>query len=271
MKRTYYLILAVLLSLPAYVVSQNPEDLPRDPLSANFWQEQGNPAGNVDNITYGSNNYRARVYTPPGYSKSEIYSTMYLMHHMGGSEASWHDNDLYAHIQLDNLIAEGRVKPFIIVFTRNDYNNWNFEDILLYYLIPYIEQNYSVSGDSRNRALGGFDMGGTQAINIGFPNADKFSFLMPSSSNSAIMNSENQLFPDGGELAWRYLKLVLFTEGSQEGGLHSNIKSWCENAGLGDIMYEYIATNAGHDRHTWRASFWNFAQMACDREFVPFC
>ena len=57
---------------------------------------------------------------------------MYLMHGLGGSERSWHDNDLYAHIQLDNLIAQGAVAPFIIVFTRNDYANWSgFGNILI--------------------------------------------------------------------------------------------------------------------------------------------
>ncbi len=58
----------------------------------------------------------------------------------GGSEASWHDNDLYAHIQLDNLLAQGKVLPFVIVFTRNDMNSWAFGPILLNQLIPYIEQ-----------------------------------------------------------------------------------------------------------------------------------
>ncbi|MBN2037445.1 MAG: hypothetical protein JW768_11940, partial [Chitinispirillaceae bacterium] len=133
------LILAGLLALPDYVAAQT---LPTSPPSGFYTAVASNPKGTVANITYGSN-YAARVYTPPNYSESREYASMYLMHGMGGSEASWHDNDLYAHIQLDNLLAAGKVKPFIIIFTRNDMNNWNFTSILIDQLIPYIEDHYS--------------------------------------------------------------------------------------------------------------------------------
>jgi len=144
------LIVMGLLALPSYASAQT---LPTTPPSGYYTAVASNPKGTVTNITYGSN-YVARVYTPPGYSKSQPYPYMFLMHGLGGSEASWHDNDLYAHIQLDNLLAQGKVDPFIIVFTRNDYDNWNFGPILLNTLIPYIEANYCVSTDPDNRALG---------------------------------------------------------------------------------------------------------------------
>jgi endo-1,4-beta-xylanase len=131
-----------------------------------------NPKGTVTNITYGSS-YVARVYTPPGYSKGQAYPTMYLLHGMGGSEAS----------------------------------------ILINELIPYVEANYCVSTDPNNRALGGLSMGGMQTINIGFPNADKFHYLMPSSPAPGIQG-QSQLFPNGGALAKANLKLAFFTCGS---------------------------------------------------------
>lgn len=257
------LVVVGLLALPSNAAAQ---DLPTNPPSGYFNEVASNPKGNVDNITYGSG-YVARVYTPPGYSESQTYASMYLMHGLGGSERSWHDNDLYAHIQLDNLIAQGAVEPFILVFTRNDYDNWNFESILIDELIPYIEEHYSVSTDPDNRALGGLSMGGMQTVNIGFPNADKFHYLMPASSAPGI-HGQNQLFPDGGELARNNLKLVFFSAGENEIGAYgeqnnTTVMGYCENVGIsGDIIFEYFAPGGGHDRNTWRPSFWNFAQLA---------
>jgi hypothetical protein len=256
------------LALPAYAAAQT---LPTTPPSGYFNAVASNPKGTVTNITYGSN-YAARVYTPPGYSKAQPYPYMVLMHGAGGSEASWHDNDLYAHIQLDNLIAQGAVDPFIIVFTRNDYNNWNFADILIDDLLPYVEANYCVSTDPKNRALGGLSMGGMQTINIGLPNADKFHYLMPSSPAPGIQG-QSQLFPNGGALAKANLKLIFFTCGSGEVGAYgcnnvNTVSGYAMNVGLGSIIKEFIVQGGAHDRNTWRPSFWNFAQLADQAGFT---
>jgi endo-1,4-beta-xylanase len=193
---------------------------------------------------------------------------MYLMHGMGGSEASWHDNDLYAHIQLDNLIALGKVKHFIMVFTRNDINNWDFEATLLQDLIPYIEKNYSISTDPNNRALGGLSMGGMQTLNIGLTNLAKFPYLMPSSSAPGV-KSNNELFPNGGAEATEKLKLMLLTCGSADGLISNNnrVRDYCNSNDIPNV-YEWIVQGAGHDRTVWRPSFWNFAQMADQRGFT---
>ena len=266
--KRWSLIVMGVLALPAYAAAQT---LPTTPPSGYFNAVASNPKGTVTNITYGSN-YAARVYTPPGYSRGQPYPYMFLMHGAGGSEASWHDNDLYAHIQLDNLIAQGAVDPFIIVFTRNDYDNWNFEDILIDNLIPYVEANYCVSTDPNNRALGGLSMGGMQTINIGFPNADKFHYLMPSSPAPGIQG-QSQLFPNGGALAKANLKLIFFTCGSGEVGAYgcnnvNTVSGYAKNVGLGSIIKEFIVQGGAHDRNTWRPSFWNFAQLADQAGFT---
>ena len=256
------LIVMGLLALPSYAGAQT---LPTTPPTGYFNAVAANPKGTVTNITYGSN-YVARVYTPPGYSRSQPYAYMFLMHGLGGSERSWHDNDLYAHIQLDNLIAQGAVDPFIIVFTRNDYSNWNFGPILINDLIPYIEANYCVSTNPDNRALGGLSMGGMQTINIGFPNADKFHYLMPSSSAPGI-NGQSTLFPNSGALAMANLNLIFFTCGSGEvnsyGCMNNNtVRGYAQSNGLGSIIEEFIIQGGAHNAATWRPSFWNFAQLA---------
>jgi len=262
------LIAMGLVAVPSYASAQT---LPTTPPSGYFNAVAANPKGTVTNITYGSN-YVARVYTPPGYSKGQAYPYMFLMHGLGGSEASWHDNDLYAHIQLDNLIAQGAVDPFIIVFTRNDYDNWNFGPILINNLIPYIEANYCVSTSPDNRALGGLSMGGMQTINIGFPNADKFHYLMPSSPAPGIQG-QSQLFPNGGALAKANLKLIFFSCGSAEVGAYgcnnvNTVSGYAEAVGLGSITKEFIVQGGAHNAATWRPSFWNFAQLADQAGFT---
>ncbi len=267
--KLFYFIFVGLFWVSVGLFAQN---LPANPPSGYYNTVASNPKGTVVNITYGSN-YAARVYTPPGYPQDAPYASMYLMHGMGGSEATWHDNDLYAHIQLDNLIAQGKVDPFIMVFTRNDMNNWNFGNILIDQLIPYIEAHYSVSTNADHRALGGLSMGGMQTINIGFPNADKFHYLMPCSSAPGIQG-QSQLFPDGGAKARANLKLILFTAGENEIGAYgeqnnTTVKGYCQNVGISNnIIYQYFAPGGGHDRNTWRPSFWNFAQMAHQRGFT---
>jgi endo-1,4-beta-xylanase len=258
-----------LLGLPSYAVAQ---DLPTTPPSGYFDEVSANPKGTVDNVTYGDD-YVARVYTPPGYSTTQKYPAMYLMHGAGGSERSWHDNDLYAHIQLDNLIAQGTVDPFIIVFTRNDYDDWSgFGSILIDELIPFVEGNYSVCANPANRALGGLSMGGMQTINFGFPNADKFHYLMPSSPAPGIQG-ESQLFPNDGALAKANLKLIFFSCGSGEVGSYGcnnvdTVAGYGETNGLGSIIKEFIIQGGGHNAATWRPSFWNYAQLAHEAGFT---
>ncbi|MBN2037493.1 MAG: hypothetical protein JW768_12190, partial [Chitinispirillaceae bacterium] len=158
-------------------------------------------------------------------------------------------------------------------FTRNDMNNWNFTSILIDQLIPYIEDHYSVSKDGAHRALGGLSMGGMQTINIGLPNADKFNYLMPSSSAPGIQG-QSQLFGDGGTKAKANLKLILFTCGEREVGAYgcnnnNTVRGYCDNVGISDdIIFNWIAPGGAHDRVTWRPSFWNFVQMADQSGFT---
>jgi MYXO-CTERM domain-containing protein len=268
-KRAACLVVMGLLGLPSYAVAQ---DLPKMPPSGYFDAVPSNPKGTVENVTYGTN-YVARVYTPPGYSATRKYPAMYLLHGAGGSERSWHDNDLYAHIQLDNLIAQGAVDPFIIVFTRNDYASWSgFGTILINELIPFVEGRYSVCANPANRALGGLSMGGMQTINFGFPNADKFHYLMPSSPAPGIQG-QSQLFPNSGALAKANLKLVFFSCGSGEVGAYGcnnvdTVAGYGETNGLGGIIKEFIIQGGGHNAATWRPSFWNYAQLAHQAGFT---
>jgi enterochelin esterase-like enzyme len=133
-------------------------------------------------------NRKFYVYTPPGYEKNKkSYPVVYLMHGGGGYEFIWTDLGR-VNLVMDNLIADGKAKPMIIVMPyghtpRIPGENYRavriqrFEDYFLNDLIPYVEANYRIAEGRENRAMAGLSMGGSQTLNIGIKHPDKFSSL----------------------------------------------------------------------------------------------
>src|SRR5690606_36579060 len=141
-----------------------------------FDVEQTNIAkGHVDTIRYDSKTVgvqrKALIYTPPGYSKSEKYPVLYLLHGIGGDELEWFKNGV-PHIILDNLYAQGILEPMIVVLPngramQDDRATGDimapdkvaavatFEKDLLDDLILFVEKKYAVKTDRTHRALFG--------------------------------------------------------------------------------------------------------------------
>ena len=118
------------------------------------------------------------VYTPPGYSAAKKYPVLYLIHGGSDTEETWTKVGK-ANLIADNLIAEGKMKPMIIVmpyaavgFRKDAIINEMTKDI-----IPFTEANYSVLTDRNNRAIAGFSVGGGQTLDIAFTNLDKFAYV----------------------------------------------------------------------------------------------
>jgi enterochelin esterase-like enzyme len=121
------------------------------------------------------------VYTPPGFDlKSKVkYPVLYLIHGGSDTEETWTKVG-HANFIADNLIAQKKAKPMIIVMPyanvapapRDKFTRDMMDDI-----IPFIEANYPVLTDSKNRAIAGFSVGGGQTLNIGLTNASKFSYV----------------------------------------------------------------------------------------------
>ena len=132
-----------------------------------------------------------RVYTPPGYSTARRYPVLYLLHGLGNTSTEW----LRARAPeiLDNLLAERKIEPMIIVFPSGDATatvtnpggggraaagyGEPFEQDLLNDIIPFVESRYSVLADRDHRALAGMSMGGGQTLNIGLSNLDRFAWI----------------------------------------------------------------------------------------------
>jgi len=128
---------------------------------------------------------RCLVYTPPGYENGGSYPVLYLQHGAGENETSWIYNGRAGHI-MDNMIADGKGVPFIIVMNDGMVRGKGedrmsagtaFSDTLINNCVPFIEKKYRVKADKWNRAIAGFSMGSMQSSIIGLSNPDKFAYI----------------------------------------------------------------------------------------------
>jgi enterochelin esterase-like enzyme len=153
------------------------------------------PHGELKMVEYdsktGGTQRKMLVYTPPNYSKDKKYPVLYLLHGIGGDENEWQRMCSPENI-LDNLLADGKVQPMIVVMPngraqKNDRAEGNiyagapafaaFEGDLLNDVIPAIEAQYSVLADREHRALAGLSMGGGQSLNFGLGHLDTFAWV----------------------------------------------------------------------------------------------
>ena len=139
------------------------------------------PHGNMQKVLFYSKSLgkmqEATVYLPNGYGKlvkgkQERYPVLYLQHGWGENETSWPVQGK-AGLIMDNLIADGKIKPFIIVMAYGLTNDFKFgtigkftaeefEKVLIDELIPYIDANFLTKADKWNRAMAGLSMGGME-------------------------------------------------------------------------------------------------------------
>src|SRR5450631_3797758 len=193
------------------------------------------PHGRIDTITYASstvgNSRRVILYTPPGYNRKKKYPVLYLLHGIGGDEKEWLNGGTPQNI-LDNLYAEGKIEPMIVVMPNgramkddravgNIFDSAkvqafaNFEKDLLNDLIPFIQKHYQVYTDQKHRAIAGLSMGGGQSLNFGLGNLDIFAWIGGFSS-APNTKSPEELVPDP-EAAKRKLKLLWISCGDNDG------------------------------------------------------
>lgn len=235
--------------------------------------------GKLDSIEYYSNTIgnsrKALIYTPPEFSKDKNYPVLYLLHGIGGDEKEWL-NGGNPKVILDNLYADGKVKPMIVVMPngramKDDRAVGNifdsvkvaafarFEDDLLNDLIPYIEKNYPAISNRENRAIAGLSMGGGQSLNFGLGNLDRFAWIGGFSS-APNTKTPPALLPDP-EKARQMLKVLWFSCGDNDGlirisqGVH---EYFLENK----IPHTFYVIPGGvHDFNVWKESLYQFSQL----------
>lgn len=243
--------------------------------SPDFYAAKDVPHGKVEINWHKSailNQTRAvYVYTPPGYSTDTKarYPVLYLLHGSGDLENGWTD-DGHANFILDNLIAERKARPMIVVMPsghvyrdrqiEREKNNQLIEDVLVKELIPFVDANYRAVADRNNRAIVGLSMGGGQSLRFGLQNLDRFAWVIGLSP--AIGNNEaeyTRLF--GGLLADpaksnQQLKLLMVRCGTKDHLIGAS-DAFTKFLSARNIKHEYKRTDyeslwpGRKDDHTW--------------------
>ncbi len=253
--------------------------LPTTPPSGYDKVQNNIPHGQVSYITYQSaatnSQRRARIYLPPNYSADKKYSVMYLLHGIGGNEDEWYANGA-PNVILDNLIAAGKIQPFIVVLPNGNAtasgvsDGWtNFTKDLTGSLMPYVESHYSVSTDRAHRTVAGLSMGGGQAFNIGLLNLNQFPYVGAfSAAPDTLPNA--QLFPDNGAAAQQKLKFLFISYGTNDNliSFGTNVHNFCDSHSIPNTYF--LIQGAGHDWNVWKQSLWNYSQMICEKGFTDY-
>ncbi|TKK67131.1 esterase [Ilyomonas limi] len=232
-----------------------------------FYALKDVPHGNVQQILFPSKSTstsrRAFVYTPPGYEKdkSKKYPVLYLQHGWGEDETAW-SNQGHANLIMDNLIAEGKIKPFIIVMTYGMTNElkWghlkefkvdSFQTVLVDELIPYVDANFRTISDRAHRAMAGLSMGGFETHSITLNKPDVFSYY--GLLSGGIYTPEEL----GGKTK---PKLIFISCGSRENPDRVNdAAAKLKDAGFNVVSF--VSQNTAHEFQTWRRSLHELAPL----------
>jgi enterochelin esterase family protein len=210
------------------------------------------------------------IYTPPGYDRGNTrYPVFYLLHGSGNIDSSWMLTGR-ANIIMDNLIAEGKAKPMIIVnpfgYARQGVGlgpevagaqpaapaggqqNSAFADDLLQDVIPYVEKNFRTLPGADNRALGGLSMGGGQTVAIGFTHTDLFHSLvvMSAGANNAEQTYAD-FFKDPAAIN-KKMKLIWMGVGKDDTLVGPSAKALDASLNAAKITHTF---RLGEGRHEW--------------------
>lgn len=225
------------------------------------------PHGHVHEILFPSESTntsrRAYVYTPPSYDTetAKRYPVLYLQHGYCENETSWQQQGR-ANFIMDNLIAEGKAKPFIIVMTYGMTNEIKFgglrnfdikpfQTVLNDELIPYVDTHYRTLDTQENRAMAGLSMGGFETRLITMNKPDVFSHYGLFSGGTYKPEDINE---------HENLELIFLSCGSKErpDGVNNAVEVLKEE---GYNAVAYISEGTAHEFHTWRRSLYQFAQL----------
>jgi len=251
------------------------------PESSNY-TVQNVPHGTVAKRWYTSRGLkedrRLTVYTPPGYEASkEKYPVLYLLHGMGGDEEAWMTLGRASQI-LDNLIAQGKAKPMIVIMPNGHTSNAaapgesskgfykidmvtpdiftgdmeaNFNEI-----IAFTEQNYRVKADAKNRAIAGLSMGGFHSLYISANQPKTFDYI--GLFSPAILPPENKKSPIYENLdaklqvqknnAYRLYWIAI----GKTDFLYKHVAGFRDKLDKMNFSYQYVESEGGHTWSNWR-------------------
>ncbi len=234
---------------------------------------------------------RLAVYTPPGYENSTAkYPVLYLLHGIGGDEEAWLGSGRASQI-LDNLIAQGKARPMIVIMTNGNVSqdaapgkgvegfvrptfrlphtmDGKFEETFID-VMTFVESNYRTSATKAERAIAGLSMGGFHTANISMYYPNTFDYIglfssalgvrpMNNSPSPVYQNTDEKLkqqMGNGYKLYWMGMgvdDMEMIYKGNEA------FRNKMDDMGM---KYTYLETEGGHTWNNWRHYLTEFAQL----------
>jgi len=264
-------------------------------LTSNYFE--ATQRGNLSQVWYDSPTIgitrRMFVYTPFGYETgTERYPVLYLLHGAGGDEDAWTNMGRAAQI-MDNLIAQGKAKPMIVVMTNGNANQagaqnevppiastgeqgmaayqryaGKFEEHLVKDVVPFIEKNFRTTSGKDNRAIAGLSMGGAHTQTITNNNPGMFSYIGVYSMG--IMNMGPQTRDAAKQEQERITKLTALKNSGyklywigvgKDDFVYKGVVTLRETLDKVGLKYIYRESIGGHTWANWRIYLSEFAPM----------
>ena len=248
------------------------------------WETTDVPRGEVHHHFYQSavagDQRDFYVYTPPGYNPTAKtkYPVLYLLHGYSDDASGWSAVGR-ANVILDNLIAQGKVNPMIVVMPLGygtmeiitlgwgawshtdvrDKNFSNFRQALLTEVMPKVERDYRVMNDRNWRAIAGLSMGGSESLLTGLNNLDKFAWI-GSFSAGGMPDDFQADFPSLDAKANQQIRLLWIACGTEDRliTVNRNFREWLKTKG---IQHTDIETPGMHTWMVWRRNLAEFAPL----------
>ena len=253
--------------------------------TGNYYRpQQGVAKGQVRSVSYYAASQgkfrRAMIYTPAEYetNTTKRYPVLYLQHGMGEDETGWSHQGNMQHI-MDNLIAEGKAVPMIVVMESGDVKQpfiprpdknvdeernlygASFYDVIIKDLIPMVDKTFRTYTDRDHRAMAGLSWGGFQTFNTVLRNMDKFSAL--GTFSGALFGVDVKTAFDGifanSEKFNSDIHYMFMGCGSEENFGTEKMAQQLKDLGI--KLDVYVSPGTHHEWLTWRR---------CLKEFVPY-
>jgi enterochelin esterase-like enzyme len=225
-------------------------------------------------------NRTAWIYTPAGYDQGENFPVLYLIHGGGDIESGWTMIGRANNI-LDNLIAEGKAKPMVVVMPLGHtiQSFWTgpaknavttaagaqgigaFGKDLLEDLMPLVEKQYKVSTSADNRAIAGLSMGGGLTMNVGFNRTELFRYIGIMSAGSQNADVTYPEFFKDPDATNKQLKVLWIACGKDDTLVGSSAVALDKLLTSKGINHTYLITEGRHEWTVWRHHLNEFATL----------
>ena len=232
-----------------------------------FWAPRDVPHGPISQLSYKSSitgtTRSMHIWMPAGKAAQEPLPVLYLIHGAGDNDASWTSVGCAGNI-LDNLYAEGKIAPMIVVMPHGGMDTNKFVDELVKEVMPCIQNQYRIKTGPKNTALAGLSMGGLETLNCFMAHPELFGYINVMSSgwfrsNEADRQAKTEQLRKIAPTLKKTVKLLRFTMGGKSDMAYESCQQTLKCFDEVGIKYEYNDTPGGHSWHVWHYDLRDFA------------